>query len=61
MVQGRERDAQCVVRMREGPEADAHVRQRQRMNGGSVMGMIRGERLQFLGAGFPKKDKVCGG
>lgn len=26
---GRERDAQCVVRMCEGPEADAHVRQRQ--------------------------------
>jgi hypothetical protein len=28
VVQGRERDAQSVVRMCEGPEADAHARQR---------------------------------
>jgi hypothetical protein len=26
MNQGREGDAQCVVRMSEGPEADAHAR-----------------------------------
>ena len=39
----REGNAQCVVRMSEGPEADAHVRvSKDRRNGESVMGMIRG-------------------
>ena len=60
VLQGREGDAQCVVRMCEGPEADAH----EGGGSGSVMGgeMIRGRgaRLRVLGAGLPKKDKVCG-
>ena len=62
VVQGREGDAQCVLRMREGPEADAHVAQlgQNEWRISMVMGMIWA-RLEFLGAKFPKKDKVCGG
>ena len=58
--QGRERDAQCVLRMGEGPEADTHVAQLG-LNEWRISSDGKDwARLKFLGAKFPKKDKVCG-
>jgi hypothetical protein len=47
--------------MGEGPEADTHVAQLGQNEWRISSDGNDWARLEFLGARFPKKDKVCGG